>query len=119
MKLSAYKDEAALDLLAELIEPAAEILGDEEVRNAAASGNSWRAVSLAIKRHKTCVMQVLAALDGVPVEEFHCNVMTLPAKLIELFDDPDIAQLFTFAGQMAEETPSGSLTANTEEIAAQ
>ena len=114
MKLSDYKDEQALELLADLIEPASEIIGDEAVRNAAASGKTWRAVSVAIKNHKKAVMQVLAALEGVPPEDFHCNVMTLPAKLVELFDDPDIAQLFTFAGQKEDAPPSGSLTANTE-----
>ena len=114
MKLSAYKDEAALDLLADLIEPASEILGDKSVVEAASSGNAWRAVSLAIKHHKKSVMSVLAALDGVPVEEFHCNVMTLPTKLIELLNDPDIAQLFSFAGQTEDQTPSGSHTENTE-----
>lgn len=116
MKLSDYKDEAALDLLAELIEPASEILADNAVRDAASARKTWRAVALAIKNHKASVMKVLAALEGVPVEDFHCNVMTLPAKLVELFDDPDIAQLFTFAGQTEEQTASGSLTENTEAI---
>ena len=114
MKLSDYQDEQALELLADLIEPASEIIGDEAVRNAASGGKTWRAVSLAIKNHKKAVMQVLAALDGVPVEDFHCNVMTLPAKLVELFDDPDIAQLFSFAGQTEQQNPSGSPTENTE-----
>lgn len=115
MKLSDYKDEAALDLLAELIEPASEILADAEVRKAAEDGNRLRAVALAIKNHKRAVMSVLAALDGVPIEEYHCNVLTLPAKLVELFDDPDISQLFTFAGQTVEQAPSGLPMENTEE----
>lgn len=114
MRLSDYKDEAALELLADLIEPASEILGDNAVRDAASAGKTWRAVAIAIKNHKKSVLQVLAALDGVPVEEYHCNVLTLPAKLVELFDDPDIAQLFSFAGQKEEQNLSGSLTENTE-----
>lgn len=113
MKLSDYKDDAALDLLAELIEPASEILADEEVRSSAESGKRMHAVAVAIKNHKKAVMSVLAALDGVPLEEYHCNVLTLPVKLIELFDDPDIAQLFTFAGQTVEQAPSGLPTENT------
>lgn len=112
MRLSDYQDEAALDLLADLIEPASEILGDEAVKEAAVSGKTWRAVAVAIKNHKKSVLRVLAALDGVPAKEYHCNVMTLPAKLVELFDDPDIAQLFTFAGQKEEQPPFGSPTEN-------
>jgi hypothetical protein len=56
MKLSDYKDEAALDLLAELIEPAAEIMGDQEVIEAAKIENMARVASVAIKRHKRAVL---------------------------------------------------------------
>lgn len=113
MKLSEYKDDAALDLLADLIEPVTEILSDEAVKKAAEEGKKAKAVSIAIKNHKKEVMAFLAAIDGVPVEEFHCNVLTLPTRLIELFNDPGIVQLFTFAGQTEEATASGSRTENT------
>lgn len=114
MKLSDYKDEAALDLLADLIEPAAEILADPALKAAAEKGKTSKAISIAIKNHKAAVLAVLAALDGIPAEEYHCNVMTLPAKLIEIFNDPEIAQLFSFAGQTEEKNLSGSHTENTE-----
>lgn len=114
MKLSEYKDEQALDLLAELIAPASEIFADAEVRKATESGDRASAVSLAIKKHKKAVMAILAALDGVPVEDFHCNVLTLPLKLIELLNDPDIMLLFTSASQKEEQTPFGSHTESTE-----
>jgi hypothetical protein len=119
MKLSDYKDEAALDLLAELIEPAAEIMSDQDVIEAAKTENMARVASVAIKRHKRAVLCVLAALDGVPVEQYHCNIFSLPAKLVELFNDPDIAQLFSFAGQTEEQTASGSRMENTEAVANQ
>lgn len=114
MKLSDYKDEEALDLLAELIEPAAEIMSDQDVLEAAKNDNKLRAVSIAIKKHKKAILSVLAALDGVPAENYHCNVFSLPAKLVELFNDPDIGQLFSFAGQTEEQATSGSPTENTE-----
>lgn len=117
MKLSDYKDEAALDLLADLIEPATEILTDKEIRKAAEGKKRAAAVAFAIKNHKSAVLQILAALDGVPVEEFHCNVMTLPLKLLELINDPEVMQLFSFAGQTVVSTPSGSPTENIEEDA--
>ena len=116
MKLSDYKDEAALDLLAELIEPVAEIMGDAEVTEVAKGENMAKTAAVILKRHKKAVLAVLAALDGVPVEEYHCNLFSLPIKLMELFSDPDIAQLFSFAGQTEEQTASGSLTENTEAV---
>lgn len=118
MKLSDYKDEKALDLLADIIEPAAEIMSDQEVIETAKGENMARTASVILKRHKKAVIAVLAALDGVPVEEYHCNVFSLPAKLLELFNDPDIAQLFSFAGQTEDETSSGSRMESTEEAAA-
>lgn len=117
MKLSDYKDEAALDLLAELIEPATEILMDAEIRKAAEGKKRSAAVSFAIKNHKSAVLQILAAIEGVPVEDYHCNVLTLPLKLLELFNDPEMMQLFSFAGQTVVPTPSGSPTENIEEDA--
>lgn len=115
MKLSEYKDEDALDVLADLVEPATEILADKEIKAASEDGNRAKAVAVAIKRHKKAVIAILAALERKPVEEFHCNVLTLPIKLIEILNDPGVMSLFTSAGQTAERTPSGSLTENIEE----
>ncbi len=114
MKLSEYKDEAALDLLADLIEPATEILGDPEVKTALTSGTRAAAIAKIIKLHKKAVISVLAALDGVPVEEYHCGVLTLPAKLLEIINDPEIMRLFSSAGQTVDQTASGSLTESTK-----
>lgn len=115
MKLSEYRDGEALELLADLIEPAAIIFGDTEVQKAI-KGKGTRAAAVAqiLRLHTKEVFEILAALDGVPVEEFHCNVFTLPLKLLDLINDPEVMQLFSFAGQMEEPTPSGSHTENTE-----
>ena len=115
MKLSEYKDEQALDLLADLIEPATEIIGDANVKNAVESGQKAKAVAVAIKNHKKAVIAILAALDGVPADEYHCTVLTIPLKLIELFDDPDVVRLFSSAGQKEAPKPYGSHTENIED----
>lgn len=115
MKLSEYKDEAALELLADLIEPAAEIMADKELAKMLKEGKAGlKAVSYAIKNHKEAVMQILALLEGVPVEEYHCNVLTLPAKLLEILNDKELMQLFTLQGQTMEATLSASVLENTE-----
>lgn len=115
MRLSDFRDEAALDLLADLIEPASEIIGDADVKDAVESGNRIRAVSIAIKNHKGAVLSILAALDGVPVEQFHCTVLTLPIKLLDILNDPDIEVLFSSADQTVGLTSSGPRTENTED----
>ena len=114
MKLSEYQGEAALDILADLIEPAGEIMTDKEIGDVFKK-NRFKAIGLAIKNHKKAVMQIMATIDGVPVEEYKCNVFTLPAKILELLNDPDIVQLFTSQGQTGDATSSGSASENTEE----
>ena len=114
MKLSEYQGEAALDLLADLIEPAGEIMTDKEI-GAVYKENRFKAIKLAIKNHKMAVIQILALMDGVPVEEYKCNVFSLPVKLLELLNDPYLVQLFTYQGQTGGATSSGSASGNIEE----
>lgn len=114
MKLSEYQGEAALDILADLIEPAGEIMTDKEIGDVFKK-NRFRAIGMAIKNHKKAVMQIMATIDGVPVEEYKCNVFTLPVKILELLNDPDIVQLFTYQGQTGGANSSGSASENTEE----
>ena len=114
MKLSEYQGEAALDILADLIEPAGEIMSDKEIGDVFKK-NRFKAIGLAIRNHKKAVMQILATMDGVPVEEYKCNVFSLPVKILELLNDPDIVQLFQYQGQTGDANSSGSASENTEE----
>lgn len=115
MKLSEIKGEKALDVLADLIEPASEIMTDKMVVATAKSGQKMRAIKLAIKNHKKAVIEILAALDGAEdVDSYEVNVLTLPVKFVEIFNDPDVMSLFTLQGQKTEKTSSGSATENTE-----
>lgn len=108
MKFTDIKDEAAIEALADIIEPAGAIFTDQEVILAYQSGNKLKSISLAIKNHKKEVMTILAALDGVPVENYHVNIMTLPAKLLEILNDKEVMSLFTYAEPMMGEKPLGS-----------
>ena len=112
MKLSEYQGEAALDILADLIEPAGEIMSDKEIGEVFKK-NRFKSIGLAIKKHKKAIMQILATIDGVPVDEYKCNVFTLPVKILELLNDPDLIQLFTYQGQTGDAKASGSASENT------
>ena len=114
MKLSEYQGEAALDVLADLIEPAGEIMSDKEIGKVFKK-NRFNAIGMAIKNHKKAVMQILAAMDGVPVDEYKCNVFTLPVKILELLNDQELVQLFTYQGQTGDAISSGSASENTED----
>lgn len=94
-KLSEIKGEEALDVLAEIIEPAAEIFTDEAVKKALTEGkNKLEAVKVVLKNHKKAVIAVMAALEGVAVEEYQPPLLALPAMLLEVLNDPDLQKLF-------------------------
>lgn len=115
-KLSEYRDGDALDLLADIMEPAAEIMIDDEVRKAFDEDTKLHAASVAIKLHKDAVLKILATLDGVPVEEYHCNIFTLPARVLEILNDDELINFFTTQAQtMTSATSSGPVTETTED----
>lgn len=95
MRLSEVKGERALDVLADIIEPISEIIADKEVAKTLRSGKKSKAVSLAIKNHKKAVIEVLAALDGKSVNEYECNLLSLPKQVLDIVNDPAVIELFT------------------------
>ena len=113
MKLSEIKGEAALDALADLIEPVSEIITDAEfVRLARSDAPKMTLVKTAIKSHKKAIIEILAVLDGKDPETYEVSILTLPMKLLEVFNDPEVISLFQSQGQ--EQTSSGSAMENTE-----
>lgn len=117
MKLSEYKGEQALDILADIVEPAAAILADKELAELSKSGVARiKLVKPIIKNHKKEVIEILAILEGEEPEQYaeKVNIFTLPAKLLELLNDPELVNLFTWQGQKTENETSGSATENTE-----
>ena len=110
MKLSEVKGEKALDMLADLIEPIMEIIEDKEVSKILESRHDkdkadstkiilGRAVSAAIKNHKKAVITILATLDDIPVDQYECNLLSLPKKMMDIINDPAIFDLFTSQSQ--------------------
>ena len=114
-KLSSYKDDEALDILADIMEPAAEILSDPAVKEAWATGNRLKVAKVAIKGHKAQVMEILAVMEGVPVEEYHCNVFTMPMRVIEVLNDKELLSVFTSQAQeIMQSISSTPVTATTK-----
>lgn len=112
MKLSEYEGDAALDILAELIEPVAEICADKEVAEIFRKGGSKAAaIKAIIKKHKKSITTILAVLDGKDPETYKPNLFTLPVKLLEILNDEELVKLFTFAEQTGDAKSSGSASA--------
>lgn len=106
-------NDESLELFADLVEPVAAIIIDEEVRKALSDNKKARAVKLAIKRHKHEVLEILALIDGVPIDDYKVSVLTIPVRLMEIVNRPEFTELFTSQGQTSAANVSGSATENT------
>lgn len=93
-KLSEIKGEEALDVLAEIIEPAAEIFTDENVKKALKSESRIKAAKIILKDHKKAILTLMAALEETPVEEYKPTLLALPALILGVLNDPELQSLF-------------------------
>lgn len=112
MKLSDYRGEDALDILAELIEPATEIISDVEIKKIAEEKDRPKLIKHIIKNHKSSLIEVLSILERKNPSEYakEINVLTLPTKLLELLNDKELMELFSSAEQTVGTNASGSAT---------
>ena len=114
MKLSEYKGEEALEVLADIIEPAATICADTELVNILrGGGRRIAAIQRLLREHKRSVIEILAAMDRVPADEYEVNILTLPIRMLEILNDEELMRLFTSQGQSAAAALSGSVLENT------
>lgn len=128
MKLSDVRGERVFDVIADIIDPIANIAGDEVAaelfkRKRVPKGTSVRqfmmqrvkeSVPTLLREHKRDVLTVLAAINGTSVEEYSegLTLVSLLKDCTELLTDDVFTTLFISA-----ETgkPSGSATVNTGE----
>lgn len=118
MAISDIKGEAVFDLIADIIDPVANIVSDAQVAELFASGgiNADTAKEYApelIKRHKEDVIAIMAAIRGVTPEEYAAtlNVMTLFRDVMEIITDKELLGFLTSLGASEESAqPSTSTT---------
>ena len=117
ISLSQFENEDAIDLLAEIIEPASLILSDAEFSQRWTSGQPVvLAVKYALKNHKEEVVQIVSALHGETPETYKFNLITLTTDLILLLNDPYLKEVFISQAQNETNEDSGSVMVNTEEV---
>lgn len=93
-KLTELKDEEALIRLADIIEPISEIMTTPEVVEAAKT-TRINAVKAAMKYCGKTVMKALAIYNGVPVEEYHTTAIKALKELMDIVNDPELAEVFS------------------------
>lgn len=94
-KFTEIKGEEAIDVLAEILVPITSIVNDDEVR-AGFETNVASCVSIALKKHKDEIIDILAVINGKPRDKTlkEIDLLTLPAYLIDILNQPSIQSLF-------------------------
>lgn len=117
MNLAELKNEQAIEALADMIEPAAEILADESVAEVFRKGGQpIIAIKNALKGHPTACVKLLAASEGIPYEEYECSLLTIPAKLMALINTPEIRDFLSMQAEIQD--LHGSALESTEDQSA-
>jgi hypothetical protein len=121
-KLSEFKDDEAMDALVEILEPAYNLIKDNDFKVAMKGDkekgilpNRLDAVKVAVTKHRKDVVKMMAVLNETPVEEFHYNLLTLPQMMVEMFNDKELMDFFGYQSETDSKTPSGSAMENIEE----
>lgn len=117
--LADIKGDAALELVADLIDPVTEIMSDPVVAAAYRGtekepGSKAKAIKVAIKAHKKAVTTILALMDEEDPKTYQPSAMVIPVRLLQILNDPDMNSLFTLPDQSSEENTSGSASENTK-----
>lgn len=120
MKLTEFRGEDAIELLADILEPTALILGDEATRKLVKDAQAKKitkvkAISKVIKKHKKEIVEILARLDGQDPKTYDCNILVLPQKVLDIVNDKELASFFTSQVQQMESESFGLHTENIEE----
>lgn len=106
MKLSEIKGERALDVLSDMVEPAAEIMSDKEITAILQSGKApVKAIKIALKNHKRAILDLMAAIDGEDPETYQPSLFAIPKRLLDLLNDPEVQRLFS-----SQETTSDEIS---------
>lgn len=119
MRLSDFRGEEALDVLADIFEPLALICADPEIQSLREQPRPMMDyIKPILKNRKKEIIQILARLNNQPEEEYKANLslVTLPLQILEFMNDPEIQSLFFSQSQSPAEplASTGSVTENTE-----
>lgn len=100
-KLSEYKNEEAAAILADILDPAFELISDNELKNALKE-SKINAAKFALKNHGRALIDILAIYEGIPREEYNVNAVGIIAKAFSILNDKDLMSAFTSQEQTAD-----------------
>ena len=116
MKLSDYKNEDALDLLADLMEPVADIMADAELKALATkqNANKLEIAQYVLRNKKAQLVTIFARMNNTPRNEYKATAPEMLAQLLDALNDKALADFFASQAQQKIGASSGLVTENTE-----
>lgn len=113
MKLSEFKGEEAIEVLADLIEPASKIMSDTKIREMVKSKISdIKLVQHMLKEHSKPVLDMYCILNKTTAET--ATPITLTKAVLEMLNDEELKSLFTSQAQSMENGVSTPVTEITQ-----
>lgn len=113
MKLSDYKNEDALDLLADLLDPVSAIMTDKGLQDVAKKGDKMSLAKYVLKNKQPEVVQILARMDNKDVTEYNATLTEMFKQLLEILNDKVMLDFFASQAQNMASASSVSVTGNT------
>ena len=115
MKLSDFKDEKGVEVVAKLLVPVCTIAANPaNSESKAKCKNKLEFASAMIQNNPSEVKAMLAILNDVDPKEYHCTGASVMIGLLEMLADPEVMQLFGLQSKMTGQTCSGLRSENIE-----
>lgn len=107
MKITEIKNEDALDLLCDIIDPTIRIVQDKDLAKAIVDKKpKLECVKIAIKNNKDAIIEILARIKGIDVEKYDANLVEMMAEIFEILNDKELLDFFTSQKLKEVETSS-------------
>jgi transcription termination factor Rho len=114
MRLSDFKDEKAIEVIADLLIPISNIAKNSTV--AESRGKSMFEFAAAmLKENASDVKDMLAILNDEDPEEYTCSAASVFGDVLEMFNDPELMQLFGVRSKTPASAGSASETIEAQE----
>lgn len=111
MKLSEFKDEKGIEVVAKLLVPISNIAKNKS--NADAKGESLiEFASAMLQNNQKDVKDMLAILADEDPGEYHCSAASVLVDVLNMLNDPELLQLFGLQSKIP--ASAGSASENTE-----
>lgn len=120
MRLSEFRDEQGVEVVAKLLVPIAKIVSNEKNAKAQKEANEGKGstldfVSALLQNNPRDVMDMLAILDGKDPNEYHCSAATVLVDALHMMSDPELLMLFGLQRQTLASPGSALETTGAQE----